>query len=584
MLRELSVRNLGVIEELSLLLETGMIVVTGETGAGKTLILDAISLIIGGRADSGQVLPGAEYAEVEGRFIINGSLDSRKHDLPDLSELVGENFGIKALDADAKIGDSAGNADVDATDTSTEEIVVRRVVQREGRSRCYINGRMATLRSLAKLGGVLVELHKQNTHQALLEPRTQRAALDRFGGVDTEHLTSLKKDLRDTEKALDALGGDEHERFREIDLLRYQLTEIEQAAIEGPDEDEQLNHLESIMAEASDHHEAAQTAIQLLSADGYISNGLSEAIAALNDRVPFAAAVGRLIGAEAEISESVAEIRAAAEAIDDNPATLEAIRERRQQLSELRRKYGPSLDDVLRFSIEAAQRLEELENRDEQATVLDNRRAQTLNAIEDEQKLVSKARTEAAPRLSAELESHLQALALAEARIDISLEGNASEQVKFHLAANKGHKPLPLTRVASGGELSRVMLALRMAVGIGAPTLVFDEVDAGVGGVAAHAVGHALALLSDQVLVVTHLAQVAAHAQHHLLVEKTDSDTGRGSSSKVRTLTEEERVVEMSRMLSGSPYSGTANQHAEELLAAAATCSSSTHCKVTHRS
>ena len=559
MLSELLIRDLGVIDELSLLFKPGMTAVTGETGAGKTLILDAVNLLTGGRADSGKVRPGADIAEVQGRFIVRGVV----------STAPAQSGGSDQPMPSGRAEDASLTGGAAASDQSEqlEEIVVRRVIPRSERSRCYVNGRLATLRSLAELGRSLVEIHAQNSHQALLQQSSQRAAIDRFGGVDTAALTALKLELNQIDEAINALGGDERARAREIDLLRYQLDEIDSAGIEGPDEDERLDAAEAVMAEASAHQDAAREAIELLNTDRPAADGLNRAIAVLADRAPFTEPLDRLADAEAEIIEAVAELRVRSEAINDDPAALASLRERRQQLAELRRKYGESLQEVIDFYDSAAQRLAELENRGQQAAVLEEQRAETAEALAAEQALVREARQAAAPRLAASAQARLQGLAMAGARIEIGVGGTAGEQVQFRLAANPGHEPIPLARAASGGELSRVMLALRLVIGTGPPTLVFDEVDTGIGGAAARAVGSSLAALTGQVLVVTHLAQVAAYADHHLMVEKPEAAAGCSRSATVRSLSADQRVVEISRMLSGSPLSDTAQSHAEELLA-----------------
>ena len=551
MLGELAVRDLGVIEELALQLGPGMTAVTGESGAGKSLILDAISLLTGGRADSGLVRPGADYAEVQGRFYVSPLAR-----------------GADGSGRVSPVGAVAGEAD--GSEAGGGEIVVRRVVPSGGRSRCYVNGRMATLRTLQELCGSLVEMHGQGSHQKLLKPKAQRAALDRFGGIDTARLSALALEQVRIDRERAVLGGGERARIREIDLLRYQLDEINGAAIEGPGEDERLERAEAVLAEAAAHREAAFSALDVLRADGRVADGLSQATAALSGRPPFEGAVDRLLAAEAEIADAVAEIRIGVDAVDDDPAVLADLCERRQQLAELRRKYGSSLMDVIEFGDAAGRRLAELEDRDRQAAALDEQRAEVERAMSAERALVRGARAEAAPRLAVTVQSRLRELDMAEARLDVRVEGAAGEKVAFQLAANPGVEPMPLARVASGGELARVMMALRLVIGAGPPTLVFDEVDAGVGGAAARAVGSSLAAIAGQVLVVTHLAQVAAHAERHLVVEKSDSAAGPGRSSSVRSLSGGERVVEMSRMLSGSPGSSTARRHAEELLTAAA--------------
>ncbi len=523
MLVELVVRDLGVIDEVSVVFGEGMTAVTGETGAGKTLVVGAIDLLTGGRADAALVRPGASQAEIEGRFV-----------------------------------------------TGDAEVVVRRVIPVHGRSRAYIDGHLAAVGVLGDLGRDLIDLHGQHAHQSLLRSGVQRAALDRFGGVDTVRLESLVDDLRAIDAGLAEFGGDARARFREMDLLRHQLAEIDGAAVSGPDEDERLDRGESVLADAAAHREAAARAVGLLGADGVVSEGLGQAQAALADRAPFVELAGRLADAAAEVADIAAEARTRSEAIDDDPAALAALRDRRQLLAGLRRKYGSTLGEVLDFRSQAADRLTELEGYEERATSLERRRSDLFERLAAERSRVLGERAAAAPRLAAAVEQHLAELAMATARVDIAVEGDAGERVTLRLAANPGHEPLPLDGVASGGELARTMLALRLVLTAGPPTLVFDEVDAGVGGAAAQAVGRSLAHLTGdhQVIVVTHLPQVAAHADHHVVLEK--SEVGGSVVVGLRALEGEDRLIELSRMLSGSPQSVSARQHAEELLSAAA--------------
>ena len=523
MLVELVVRDLGVIDEVSVVLGRGMTAVTGETGAGKTLVVGAIDLLTGGRADAALVRPGASQAEIEGRFV-----------------------------------------------TGDAEVVVRRVIPVHGRSRAYIDGHLAAVGALGDLGRDLVDLHGQHAHQSLLRGGVQRAALDRFGGIDTVRLESLVDDLRAVDAGLAELGGDARARFREMDLLRHQLAEIDGADISDPDEDERLDRAESMLADAAAHRDAAARAIGLLCADGSVSEGLGRAQAALADREPFVDLAGRLADASAEVADIAAEARTRSEAIDDDPAALATLRDRRQLLAGLRRKYGSTLAEVLDFRSQAADRLAELEAHEERARSLERRRSDVCERLAAERSRVLGERAATAPRLAAAVERHLAELAMAAAGMDIAVEGDAGERVSFRLAANPGHEPLPLSGAASGGELARTMLALRLVLTSGPPTLVFDEVDAGVGGAAAQAVGRSLAHLTGdhQVIVVTHLPQVAAYADHHVALEKSEVE---GSAVVgLRALEGEDRLVELSRMLSGSPQSALARQHAEELLSAAA--------------
>lgn len=521
MLSELVVRDLGVIDELSIVLGPGMTAVTGETGAGKTLIVGAIDLLTGGRADASLVRPGADEAEIEGRFV-----------------------------------------------TGDDEVVVRRVIPRDGRSRVYINGRLATVAALSEQGADLIDLHGQHAHQSLLKGPVQRAALDRFGAIDTAALAALVDDLRAIDAALAELGGDERARAREIDLLQHQVDEIEAAGITGPDEDERLDAAESLLADANAHREAAATITELLDADGAGPAALGAALAAVEGRAPFADAEERLRSVLAEVNDLAADVRGRVESIDEDPEQLAALRERRAMLRELRRKYGDGLDEVDAFATEASERLAELRSHDERAASLDLRRGELLGQLKKEQVRVRAARVAAAPRLADAVGAHLTGLAMASARLEILVDGDAGDNVTILLAANAGHEPQPLAKVASGGELARTMLALRLVLSAGPDTLVFDEVDAGIGGEAANTVGASLAALADshQVLVVTHLAQVAAVADHHVALSKREV---KGTTVSAATLLDREtRIVEVSRMLSGSPDSDIAREHAIELLAA----------------
>ncbi len=520
MLIELAVTDLGVISELALVLGPGMTAVTGETGAGKTLIVGAIELLVGGRAEATMVRHGATEAVVEGRF-----------ELDDV------------------------------------EVVVRRVVSAAGRSRAYVDGRLATASTLAELGRAMVDLHGQHDHQSLLSPALQRDALDRFGGIDLEPLSSARKELQAVDRELAELGGDERARAREVDLLRFQVDEIDQAGLGDPDEDEKLEVVEATLADALAHREAAQIALGALDADEGAVSGLAVALAALDGRAPFAELVDRLRSLAADVSDVASTVRTVGESIEDDPARLAEVQQRRRQLSELRRKYGDTLADVIAFHGETAARLAALTDRDRLAAELDARRVEVLAQVAVAERAVGAARREAAPRLAAATQAHLVELAMPKALVEVDVGDDPGDEVAYLLAANAGSPPLPLSRVASGGELARSMLALRLVLSEAPPTLVFDEVDAGIGGTAATAVGRALASLATdhQVLVVTHLPQVAAWADVQVGITKTEGDDATYTEALV--LDAEAREIEVARMLSGSPDSATARRHASELLA-----------------
>ena len=530
MLSELHIENLGVIDRVELTFGAGLTAVTGETGAGKTMLVEAIELLVGGRADSSIVRHGAAEARVDGRFV---------------------------------------TADGD-------ERVLTRVIPATGRSRAYLDGRLATVASLAEVAADIVDLHGQHAHQSLLSTATQRAALDEFGDIDLGPLRAARARLTEIDAELAALGGDERARAREIDLLRFQVGELDAADVTDPDEDTTLDNEETVLADATAHREAAAVAVAALADDGGARDALASALGAIDARSPFAEHASRLRDVLAELDDVVADIRADGESIDEAPERLAAIRERRQLLKNLRRKYGDDLASVMAFHSETAERLRELEQYDQRAVELDERRQAALAAERAAAAAVGRRRREVGPQLAAAVEAELRRLAMPHSAIAVEVGEHADDhpgdRVQFLLAANPGSPLLPLTRVASGGELARAMLAVRLvlssatsATAASDRTLVFDEVDAGIGGTAAQAIGEALAELgrSHQVLVVTHLAQVAAGATAQISVAKTVED---GQTYATATpIDGDTRVGEIARMLSGTS-SASALEHARELL------------------
>ena len=536
MLLELRVRDLGVIDELSLTLADGMWAVTGETGAGKTLIVEAVNLLLGGRADPRLVRPTAAEAIVEGRF-------------------------------------TRGADDAD-------EVVLRRVVPATGRSRCYIDGGLATTAELTALGAELVEIHGQHAHHRLARPGAQRAALDEFGAVDDAALRAVRAEVRQLEERLAGFGGDDRGRARELDLLRFQIDEIEAARLQDEDEEARLEAEESLLADAVAHRESGAVALAALRDDDGALGRIGDALAALRDRAPFAGVVARLRAGLDDLDDVASELRATAETIEPDPQRLAEVRARRQAIRDLCRKYGTDVTAVLAELEVLRARARELHDWDDRArrTEADLEVARRTESVEAER--VAGMRRAAAAPLAAAVTARLGALGLPNARFEVAVEGSDGAHVVYLFTANKGSPPQELGRVASGGELARCMLALRLALredgaarsGEGpAPTQIFDEVDAGIGGAAATAVGRALAGLArggGQVLVVTHLAQVAAWAHGHVSVTKLHAEDQTVSSASV--LDPDTRVVELARMLSGTPDSERARAHAAELLAAAA--------------
>lgn len=534
MLAELRVANLGVIDEITVVLDSGLTALTGETGAGKTLIVDAIGLLLGASTDPTMVRPGEPEAVVEGRFV--------------------------------------------ASDGS--ETVLRRVVPSSGRSRAYIDGRMANAGQLSELGNSLVDMHGQHGHQSLLRPAVQRAMLDRFGGITTDEVQNARRELRKIAESQAAIGGDARNRAREADLLRFQLSELDAAGIDSPDEDEVLRHEEERLADVLSLREAASRGRDLLGGDGGVGDRLGELVALMSGKEALAHLRDRAMAIADETADLTREVRSAEEGFEDDPERLAEVGSRRQVLTELRRKYGETLADVIAYREEARSRLETLESYESRAAELElehDRAAAELAAAEIR---LREARLAAAPQFGASVEEILRELAMPHATFQVDVaEEPPGDSVTWNLGANPGEAVLPLSKIASGGELARTMLAARLVLGgtrggdaeqgTGPSTLVFDEVDAGIGGEAATAVGRALASLGReyQVLVVTHLPQVASFADRHLVVQKR-IDGGR-TIAHVDAVDGPSRVVELSRMLSGSPDSESAQRHAEELLTSA---------------
>lgn len=537
MLLELRITDLGIIAEVHLTVGPGLTAISGETGAGKTLVTGALALLGGERADSGLVREGAEEARVEGRF-----------------------------------EDRDGN-----------EVVLARVIPREGRSRAYVDGRLATAAELANRGVELLDLHAQHAYQALLAPAAQRRILDAFAGEKAERALAAyrvaREELRALEEELAALGGDARTQAREVALLEFQVNEIDAAALADPEEDATLDLEEQQLADAVGIREALGAAYGTV--DGEVVDGIGRAVHELGGREPLAELDRRLRALQAEAADLVHELRAARDAVVDDPARLAEVRARRHLFRDLQRKYGADLAEVLAYRTEAATRLaalaghdarvEELEADRERATARRDRAAGDLRA----------ARLAAVDPFAKAVTAELAALAMPGALIGVEVTAaepneDGADDVTMLLAANPGEPPAPLAKVASGGELSRALLAIRVAsVATGAVppgrVLVFDEVDAGIGGEAGGTVGRALQVLSGdtQVLCVTHLAQVAACASTQIVVRKGER-AGR-TVAAADVVVGEQRVTELSRMLAGVESSDHARRHAEELLARAGT-------------
>ncbi|MFC6285375.1 DNA repair protein RecN [Nocardioides sp. GCM10027113] len=575
MLEEIRIGSLGVIDSSTLELGPGLTVITGETGAGKTMIVTALGLLLGGRADSGAVRKGARAARVEGVV--------RAADLSAFAEGVEEAGG----------------------EVEDDRVVLARNVSAEGRSRAFVGGASVPVSVLASLAEPLVAVHGQSDQHRLLQARAQREALDRFGGEPVARLLErwgrVHGRLVDVERELADVVASVRERAREADLLRFGLEEIEAVSPE-PGEDESLAAEEARLGFADTLRTAAEQAKEALSSEQGAPDALATTSTArgLLDGVrehdrEAAELADRLAEISYLLSDVAADVASYASRLDTDPARLAAVSERRAALTALTRKYGDTVDEVLTWAERSAKRLAELDHTDDRIEELRSEQAALRGELAGVGADLSAARAEAAERLSREVSEELTLLAMPDARIEVVVRqveagedpagveplevhgrrlrftGTGLDEVELLLAANTGTEPRPLHKGASGGELSRVMLALEVCLAgtHPVPTFVFDEVDAGVGGRAAVEIGRRLATLarSAQVLVVTHLPQVAAYADRHVVVQKASD--GSVTTSGLTVLDAEERERELSRMFAGMEDSDTALAHARELLESA---------------
>ncbi|MFF7702351.1 DNA repair protein RecN [Streptomyces lydicus] len=571
------IRSLGVIDDAVVELSPGFTAVTGETGAGKTMVVTSLGLLLGGRADPALVRLGAKSAVVEGRISVGPQTPA----------------AVRAEEAGAELDDGA--------------LLISRTLSAEGRSRAHVGGRSVPVGLLAELADDLVAVHGQTDQQGLLRPARQRQALDRYAGdavaVPLAKYTAAHRRLRAVAAELEELTTLARERSQEADLLRFGLDEIA-AAEPQPGEDtelaaeaERLGHAEALASAATAAH--AALAGNPEDPEGVEATtlvaGAHRALEAVRSHDQDLAALADRLGEIGILMADVAgELASYADGLDADPLRLAAVEERRAALNHLTRKYGADIAAVLAWSEQSAARLAELDGDDDRIGELTAERDALRAELGDLAQTLTDARTASAERFADAVTAELAELAMPHARVTVEIRQTevpedadgivvggrtvaygpaGADEVELLLAPHPGAPPRPIAKGASGGELSRVMLAVEVvfAGSDPVPTYLFDEVDAGVGGKAAVEVGRRLARLakSAQVVVVTHLPQVAAFADRQLLVAKTND--GSVTRSGVTVLEGEERVRELSRMLAGQEDSETARAHAEELLETART-------------
>jgi DNA repair protein RecN (Recombination protein N) len=551
MLTELRIRDYAVIERLAIRLGPGLNALTGETGAGKSIIVGALSVLLGERASADVVRTGAARAEVEGVFDVQ------------------ENLPVRQLLASQGLEPEDGF------------LIVRREIAASGRGRAWVNGAAATIAALAELGEHLVDLHGQHEHQSLLRSRNQRSLLDAYAGA-ADLATQVRLHhgaLRDARERLLQLDARVRETEQRADFLRFQIEEIDRARLR-PGEDAELEAEATRLAHAGELAELASVLhTELYASDGAVAARLVDIRRTLEQIIRIDGTLQQwrevVDNALYGLEELGREMGAYASRIEHDPARFDDVRRRQDLLDRLKRKYGPGIADIARTADTARSELAALDGAALDRDEIEREIASAQRAMTSAAALLSAARHDGAGRLASEIGGALPELGMSAGHFTVELEplaetgASGSEDVEFRIAVNVGFEPRPLARVASGGELSRIMLALKTAlIRLDAiPTLVFDEIDAGIGGRVANQVGEKLKRLASahQVLVITHLPQIAARADHHLLVQKTDA--AGIAAAGVEPLTGEARISELARLLGGDPESGISLDHARELLA-----------------
>ena len=556
MLLELRVENYAVIDSLSVEFAPGLNLLTGETGAGKSILIDALSLLLGDKASTETIRHGADKATVSGVF----EVDERR------TKQILEDNGV---------------------DPEDNHIIVKREIATGGKGRVFVNNQPATVGLLRQLAPALASIHAQNETILAFDAAARLALLDSYAAADLNVLAEKYAAWAAVRDRLAELERDEQDRLRMVDLWSFQKKEIESSNLQAG-EDVKLETEKRVLANAEKLYAAAMAAHELLyEADSSALAGLSAARKHLEELARFDAkfqeTLVSLQNAKAAMEDVSATARDYADAIDASPERLAEVEDRLALFDRLKRKYGATIDDVIAYGDEVARKLNEIENKDEVTRELKKELDAAASAYLTAAQIISKRRYAAAKELQKLVETEINNLAMkSQFKIEVSGSDDAAnwtasgfDAVAYLISTNPGEPLKPVEKIASGGELSRVMLALKATIETGKKaragvqrTLVFDEIDSGIGGRAAEAVGQKLKSLAkaNQVLCITHLPQIASFADHHYLIEKLES--GGRTKTKVRLLNADQRTEEVARMLSGAKLTETSRQHAEQLLKA----------------
>ncbi|OGW25681.1 MAG: DNA repair protein RecN [Nitrospirae bacterium GWC2_42_7] len=550
MLKELRIKNLAIIEDLTVRFEKGLNILSGETGAGKSIIVDALGLALGNRAQSDLLKTGEKEAVVQAYF----ELDDYSS-LPDL--------GIDV----------------------SEGLVLRRMLSSNGKSRAYINDSMVTMQSLSEIGKSLVDIHSQHEHQSLLTVAKQRTLLDSYGKLqsDAEKVGSLFREMQTLKDEYSEVSEKIKERAHRLDLLKFQINEINVSSL-TTNEKEELEEEKKILANQTKLNELTNTAYALLyEAEGSCSERLSSVISQLREILSIDSSIEDTLklleSAKPLIDDASINMRGYRERYDFEPGRLETVEDRLELIKRLERKYGSGIETILKYRDDAEEEMKGLEMSDEKLISVEKELALKKTALQEAALSLSEKRKKTARKIESLIKENLRELAMANAefRIDVKQEAGVDEgylvslhgidRIEFLFSANPGEPLKPLSKIISGGELSRVMLALKsiLAEVDNIPVLIFDEVDAGIGGKTAGSVGKKLDLISKkhQLLCITHLPQIAKYGGYHLKIEKKNKNNK--TFVDVKELSGKERQDEIARMLSGD-LTEASLKHAEELL------------------
>lgn len=542
MLVSLDIKNIALIEQLNMDPEGGMTVLTGETGAGKSIIIDAVNLLLGSRTNKGLVRFDTEKARVQGVFTVNSEIEKML-----------EEFGI---------------------DPEDDNLIISREISSDGKSVCRINGIITPQNTLRSLGEYLINIHGQQDNIALLNPSRHIDFLDTYAKTELTKYQSIYAGLQEKKAELDSLKVDENNRASEIDYLKYQVSEIESANLTLGEKDELLKD-KNIMANAEKIAQALSESRETLYGDNACYDLLSSSVSSLD----------RISGLDADIDEiaeklrdlaytiedSVHELRRIYDRVEYDENILNDIEERLDTISKLERKYGGSIESVIEYGKKAKEKLEKLENADVNMELIKSEIEKLQKELTQEAEKITNHRKASASHLQEEIEASLKDLDMPKVKFYVEIANGeytstGCDKVEFMICPNVGEPMKPLAQIASGGELSRVMLAIKSILAEGADTLIFDEIDTGVSGNAALKIAKKLKELSSkkQVICVSHQPQLAAIADNHIRISK--SEEGERTVTRLSKLSLDERITEIARIIDGDNFTETAVMHAREML------------------